>query len=284
MGSRTVFRKLEKALDYVIEEQLDIEEEIKNHQPVDKGRIELVKQKKDLLDEINRYKNSYGWLTHKETVERIKFFLRSGHNYSEYIKRYYYDEYGMSEAVFRESYIKKYDEVCKKEYISFEDYIKNFNNEYIEYEEKCEKVYNTAKVSISYANQKLIDKVGRNTIELILEGRIEEARATFYFRTGQLKLRNFILDSALAEVPDAEYMTINIDECEKELLFLRYYSQTLLEARAEDLDKDKLAYLRYIIEGDNPKLSETRLIILETIKGKMKVKDCIEQINEKNIY
>ena len=143
---------------------------------MDKDRIELVRQKKDLLDDVVKYVNSYEWLKHSETIERLKFFLRSKYSYKEYCKQY-------------------------------------------------DVSYESAKVSISYANQKLLDKIGSNTLDLITEGRIEEARATFYFRTGQLKLRNYVLDSALAEVPDAEYMTINIDECEKELLFLRYYSQ-----------------------------------------------------------
>lgn len=235
MSSRTVFRKLEKVYALVLKEQSEIEKEIKNHQPVDKDRIELVRQKKDLLDDVVKYVNSYEWLKHFETIERLKFFLKNKYSYNEYCKQY-------------------------------------------------DVSYESAKVSISYANQKLLDKIGSNTLDLITEGRIEEARATFYFRTGQLKLRNYVLDSALAEVPDADYMTININDCEKELLFLRYYSQALLEARSEDLDKDKLAYLRYIIEGDNPKLSEMRLKILDTISGKLKVKDFIEQVQEKTIY
>ena len=230
--SRTIFRKLENAYKAVYIE-LKNEEKKKEHKDV--LRVGELQKQKGLLQDILNYVNSFCWLKHKETIERIKFFLKNKYSYSEFC-----NYFGVT--------------------------------------------YEAAKVCISYANQKCVEKIGKNTIDLILEGKIDEARATFYFRTGQLKLRNYVLDSALAEVPDAEYMTINIDECEKELLFLRYYSQALLEARSEDLDKDKLAYLRYIIEGDNPKLSEMRLKILDTINGKMKVRDFIEQVQEKTIY
>ena len=37
---------------------------------MDKDRIEL-EQKKDLLDDVVKYVNSYEWLKHSETIERL---------------------------------------------------------------------------------------------------------------------------------------------------------------------------------------------------------------------
>ncbi len=173
----------------------------------------------------------------------------------------------------------KHEETIKR--IKF--FLKNKYN-YQEFCNQFEITYEAAKVCVSYANQKCIEKIGRNTIDLIIEGRLDEAKAEFYFRTGQLKIRNYIIDSALTEVPEPEYITLDIEDCKKELSFLRLYSQSLLDSRVELLDKEKLAYIRYILEGDNPKLSEQRLLLMKMLSCQIKVEDFIKEVKEINVY
>lgn len=230
--SRTIFRKLENAYKAVYIE-LKNEEKKKEHKDV--LRVGELQKQKGLLQDILNYVNSFCWLKHEETIERIKFFLKNKYSYSEFC-----NYFGVT--------------------------------------------YEAAKVCISYANQKCVEKIGKNTIDLILEGKIDEARATFLFRSGQLKLRNFIIDAALIGIPEAAYMTVDIEDCERELSFLRLYSQAILEARVELLDKEKMAYIRYILEGDNPKLAEERLHLLNLLQGRITVKEYIKEVKERNTY
>lgn len=228
MSSRTIFKSLENALKAILIEERKVDR-------TDKDRANLLQQQKSLLKEIADYINTYNWLKHQESKERIRFFLKN-----------------------------KY---------SYEEYCNNFDT-----------TYEAAKVSVSYANQKAIEKVGKKTIDLVLEGKIDEARASFYFRSGQLKLRNYIIDSAIPNIPEAEFMSVDIAECKNELSFLRLYSQAMLDIRVELIEKEKLAYLRYILEGDNPKLAEERLYLLELLQGKKTVKEYIKEAQERNIY
>ncbi len=230
--SRTIFKKLEDAYKAIV---IELKKEEKKKEFKDSNRINLLQKQRDLIQEILDYINTFKWLKHEETIERIKFFLKSKYSYQEF---------------------------CNHFKITYE----------------------AAKVCISYANQKAIEKVGRNTIDLILEGRVEEARATFYFRTGQLKLRNYVIDSALSEIPNPQHMTVDIEDCKKELSFLRLYSQALIDSRVELLDKEKLAYIRYILEGDNPKLSEQRLLLMKLLSCQIKVEDFINEVKEINVY
>ena len=144
--------------------------------------------------------------------------------------------------------------------------------------------YDAAKVSISYANQRAREKIGENTVELILEGKIEEAKALFYFRSGQLKLRNFIVDSALPIIPPPAYMNTSIKECETELRFLRVYTESMLDKRVDAIDTDKLAFLRYVLEGDNPKLTEERVELMELLKSKVDVDQYLAGVTYREIY
>ena len=56
----------------------------------------------------------------------------------------------------------------------------------------------------------------------------------------------------------------------------------MLDIRVELIEKEKLAYLRYILEGDNPQLAEERLYLLELLQGKKTVKDYIKEAQERN--
>lgn len=230
--SRTVFKKIEDTYKAVY---IELKREEKKTDYKDKVKIEQLKKQKDLIQEVINYVNSFVWLKHEGTIERVKFFLKSKFNLQEFC-----NHFGIT--------------------------------------------YEAGKVCISYVNKKCLEKIGRNTLDLILEGKLDAARAEFYFRTGQLKIRNFIVDAALVDIPEPSYIGVDLKECERELRYFRVYSQAVLTAELEKLDKDKLAYIRYILEGDNPKLVEERLHLMALLQGQTTVKEYLEEVQERNRY
>lgn len=182
------------------------------------------------------------------------------------------------------SYIKSYEWLKHERTIERVKFFLKNKYDYTVFCKYFDITYDAAKVSISYANQKAREKIGENTVELILDGKIEEAKALFYFRSGQLKLRSFIVDSALPIIPQAAYMNTSIKDCETELKFLTIYTESMLEKRVDAIDADKLAFLRYVLEGDNPKLTQERVELVGLLKSKVDVKQYLESVDHREIY
>lgn len=144
--------------------------------------------------------------------------------------------------------------------------------------------YDVAKSSISYINSELKKNIGENTLELLLDGKVEEAKLIFYFCSGKSKVSDYILDSAVQGLPDANFMTINLSECGNELKYLQLYSRVMFNKWLKVIDKDKMAYIRYILETDNPKFAEKKKELVKLLRGEKKVSQYLEELKERELF
>ena len=74
----------------------------------------------------------------------------------------------------------------------------------------------TAYNTIRWASKQLRDKIGENTVSLIKDGYIEEARAAFYQGTGRLGIEKFVVSELLEHLPEPKYTTYYLEECKTE--------------------------------------------------------------------
>lgn len=141
--------------------------------------------------------------------------------------------------------------------------------------------YDVAKSSISYINGELKKSIGENTLELILEGKVEDARLIFNFRSGKTKINDYIIDSALVALSDAKFSAISLSDCLVELRYLQVFSRALQKRWLEQIDKEKIGYIRYILETDNTKFIEEKKAIIKVIEGRKEVDDFKKEQEER---
>ena len=144
----------------------------------------------------------------------------------------------------------------------------------------CNLSYGAAQQSVTYATKILCERLGKSTIKLILADKLDEARAQFYCNSGKSELQDFILAPALDVMPTSKYMTVSLSNCETELKFLQQNAKEMLKRRIEAVDKDKLAYLTYILEKDNPKYTKERLLLLKLLKVDISVNQLLKEVEK----
>lgn len=156
-----------------------------------------------------------------------------------------------------------------------------------DYSIMCEQLdipYDAAKSTISYINSELKKKLGETTLNLLMEGRVEDARLIFYFSSKKMRVDDFMLDCSMKAVPEPSFMTLSLSECAKELRYLQAFSKAHFEKWQNVIDKDKMAYIQYIMISDNPRFSEDKRGIVKLLKGEKKVGDYIAELKEKEVY
>lgn len=135
-----------------------------------------------------------------------------------------------------------------------------------------ETAYNT----IRWASKQLREKIGENTVSLIRDGYIEEARAAFYQGTGRLGIEQFVVSDLIEHLPEAKYTTYYLEECKTELAILKNLGLSTLMHYIQVMDERKMAYILFLIEGKSKKSDLYRPYIIQLLEGKIKVDDLIE--------
>lgn len=125
--------------------------------------------------------------------------------------------------------------------------------------------YDAAKMAVKWANGQFKKKIGENTLKLIREGLIDEARAAFYMGSGQLKAGAFVCSDCLENLPEPHYNIYPLAECENELKILSIYSKARLEKYLEIMDEDKMAYVLWLLMGKSKKSDVFRPYIISLL-------------------
>ena len=173
-----------------------------------------------------------------------------------------------------------------KEKISF--YIKSG----YDYDSLCKEfdiTYEAAKNAVKWASKQLKAKIGRNTVQLIRFGYIEEARVAFYVGIGRISRENLFVSDLNGVLPESKYSAIyNLQDCVAELVLLRRMSLAYFKKYADKVDSKKMAYLLSLIEGDSRKAMWLRPYIINAIQGYTTLEDLLgmeEKIKkEKYLY
>lgn len=148
------------------------------------------------------------------------------------------------------------------------------------YEEMYEKREKTIKVVISEANKRLKSKLGNETLRLIREGQIADAKASFYLASGRAKLTDYIDEMVLDGLPSADSKVkyrYSMMDCMTQIDYLHSHSKFKLEQDKQKVieDEEKMAWVLNEIKDGNTQ-------ILGLIMGKVDYQWFIDKIKEKH--
>ena len=163
-------------------------------------------------------------------------------------------------------------------------FIKNRGNYEKTRDEIGSKSRNSIEVSMSYLSKKLSIKIGDNTIELLMEGRVEEAMIQFHTGTGKLNPTDYIIEGLLNLLPEPEKSYKTLEECKRELRLLLTLTKFNLEKVKKSYDTNHFSYLMYILTSTDIVVSEERKVLYQLLNGEFsrnaegEVTDLNEQI------
>ncbi|MBR3792010.1 MAG: hypothetical protein IKK18_04840 [Clostridia bacterium] len=172
-------------------------------------------------------------------------------------------------------YLKSYKWLYKQ---SSKEKIKVWIESGYDYDVLCEQFnisYEGARWSVSWANSQFKKKIGENTIKLIKEGLIEEARAAFYVGTGKLSVDMFVGSDCLDSLPDAKYNIYSLAECENELKILCLFSKARLQKYLEVMDEEKMAYVLWLLTGKSKKSDVFRPYLISMLSDELEAEELI---------
>ncbi len=151
--------------------------------------------------------------------------------------------------------------------------VKFFINSDYDYESLCRTFnvsYDSARSSMKWAATQLEKKIGSSTLQLIKEGRIADARATFYMGIGKIKKEDYILKSFLCELPQEKFTAVfDLKDCQNELIILRNLSTERFNKYLEILNDRKMAFCLHLIEGTSKKADDYRIYMINYLTGKI---------------
>lgn len=122
--------------------------------------------------------------------------------------------------------------------------------------------------SIWRASTLFKDFIGKNTVDLLKQFRLKDAETELYISIGKLSIKNLTSDVVVSHLPDAKKLThINLVDCRNELKILKGLSRVNIENVFSKLDKDKLSYIRYILEESDTTLAKERSALYDFLRG-----------------
>ena len=192
--------------------------------------------KRNLLEEIIEYVDSFEWLSRESLKIKIDFFIKSGYDYSKLT-----EEFNIS--------------------------------------------YESAKNSVKWAAKKLKEKIGTNTISLIRNGYIDEARMAFYVGIGKVNRDSLIIRDLVEILPQSKYRVVyDLTDCIREISILKNLSKKRLAYYDAVMDRDKMSFLMDILENHSILATHTRPYLIKAIQGDLELSGLSavqEEINEK---
>lgn len=126
---------------------------------------------------------------------------------------------------------------------------------------------NSIQVSISYLSKNLESKVGKDTIDLLLAGQIDEAISNFRACSNIYSLDKLIPTEFAQKIPLKLPKTIDLTECNVELEFLRAISFSKVNKDFSKLDLEKLILIKYILQSRDKRYSDERQALYKYILG-----------------
>lgn len=124
--------------------------------------------------------------------------------------------------------------------------------------------------SIWHAARVFQKKIGESTLQLILDGKVDEGLRQFRISIGKMDLTQFIPKSLCDMLPVKEYTRMySLSECLAELRFLKNLTYSNIKSRLSLLDEVKLSFLRYVLESPDPRYAKRRELMYRYLEGKI---------------
>ena len=127
---------------------------------------------------------------------------------------------------------------------------------------------NSIQVSMSYLSKNLENKIGKETLPLLLAGQIEDAISNFEACSNTYLLAGFIPVEFTERIPLKIPKHLVLSDCSQELEFLRSISMSALNEQFTKLDLDKLILIRYILESRDNRYKTERQALYEYLTHK----------------
>lgn len=129
--------------------------------------------------------------------------------------------------------------------------------------------HGSVRASLTYFSNTLAEAIGKNTIDLIIDGQVESALLQFRTSTNHIKLGELVPSQILDLVPEGEYKGQLLEECKQELIFIKALSFNGLNSKISKLDKDKLALIIRIMSSADDTYSKERLVLYKYINNEI---------------
>lgn len=127
---------------------------------------------------------------------------------------------------------------------------------------------NSVEASMSYLSKKLEAKIGINTIDLIAQGKVEEAMIQFRIGTGRLNPSDRIVAGILELIPDTKNQDVILEDCKKEIRFLLTFSKFNLIRLISLHNKENFSFLRHILTSSDSSVANERKLLYDLLGGK----------------
>lgn len=129
---------------------------------------------------------------------------------------------------------------------------------------------NSIRTSVWNASKKFTHCIGKNTLSLIKENKIEQAEKEFLINTGKINVDTVILKGFTELIPENVVdRTIFIKDCEKEIKVLKNISINVIKNVLTRIDMDKMALLMYILKEQDSFYQEHRNLIYSFLEGEI---------------
>lgn len=135
---------------------------------------------------------------------------------------------------------------------------------------------NSIKSSISYVSKSVESKVGVDTLQLLLEGNINEAHSNFLKCSKKYSLDDLVITDIKTIIPYQIPRFIKLVECQDELNFFKVISKEHLST----LDINKLVLIRYILESRDIRHQHERQLLVSYLKGVIDLEEFCTGVSE----
>lgn len=114
---------------------------------------------------------------------------------------------------------------------------------------------NTIEVMVLRVSKRLESLVGKNTIDMILDGKVSEAMKIFRTGTMSEPSYGYFLPEIVNFLPEPKYeMFTTIEECRDELFILGLLTKQGIRGFLERYNRQRLAHILYILSRDSKRL------------------------------
>lgn len=143
----------------------------------------------------------------------------------------------------------------------------NFNPEKVAYH--LGTTASSVHASRTYLANVFEDKIGKNTIDLILEGNIETGLLQFRMGTGFVSMSKIINDDIYDMIEKTSGQGNLIRECEGELKFLKLLAYNTIQSRLAMLDSSKFGLIDKIMNTNDMLYAKERILIFKYLTNEI---------------
>lgn len=126
---------------------------------------------------------------------------------------------------------------------------------------------NSVESSMSVFGKKFAEAIGVDTVDLILNGRVEEAMKQFNQMTQKVDSSDIYLKGVLKLLPKPEKKYFPFEDCKEELKLLRLLTTSFMEQHTKQFAEEKVAFLLYVLASSEKGMGKERSVLQDLLKG-----------------